>query len=67
MSDLPDEEVPMAEEPAEEEILEEEVPLASVPKTGDMSVLWLALTALSGSGLAGLSVLEKKRKENDAE
>ena len=57
----------MAEEPAEEEILEEEVPLASVPKTGDMSVLWLALTALSGSGLAGLSVLEKKRKEYDAE
>ena len=56
---------PVVEEPAE--IAEEEVPLADVPKTGDVSALWLALTALSGSGLTGLGILGKKRGERNAE
>ena len=41
------------------EILDEEVPLAAVPQTGDVTALWLALSALSGSGLA---IVSKKRK-----
>jgi len=41
------------------EILDEEVPLAAVPQTGDVTALWLALSVLSGSGLA---IVSKKRK-----
>ena len=59
---------PMPEIPAEpdlEEILDEEVPLADVPKTGDASALWLALSALSGASLAGVSFLGRKKREED--
>ena len=59
MTDLPKEDVPL------EDIPDEEVPLSDVPKTGDMSGLWLALTALSGSGLAGLTLLGKKRGKTE--
>ena len=55
---------PMPEEP-EIEIPEEEVPLADIPETGDVSALWLALTALSGTGLAGLAVLGRKKREDE--
>ena len=61
---LPDAEVPLTEGPLSE-IPEEEVPLAAVPKTGDMSVLWLALSALSGTGLAGVSLLGRKKREDE--
>ena len=56
------------EEPVEEpevEIPEEEVPMAQAPETGDVSALWLALTALSGTGLAGLAVLGRKKREDE--
>ena len=60
---VPEEPVPTTpgEEPGTE-IPEEETPKAEVPETGDMSLLWLAMTALSGSGLAAVS-LRKKRDE----
>ena len=69
LSVLTAESVEAAEPAAEEtaEITEEVVPLAAVPKTGDASALWMALTILSGSGLMGFGILAKKRKENDAE
>ena len=69
LTDLPEENVPLEDLPDEEvsleEIPEEEVPLASVPETGDMSVLWLALTALSGTGLAGVSLLGRKKQDEE--
>lgn len=43
------------------EILDEEVPLADVPKTGDISALWAAMSLIS---LGGLAVLKKKREED---
>ena len=48
-------------EPAsgEIEILDEEVPLADVPKTGDISAIWLVLGGLSAFGLA---ITGKKRR-----
>ena len=49
----------LPEEEMLEEIPEEDVPLAEIPKTGDASVLWLALSTLSG----GLLCLSKKREE----
>ena len=55
--------MPLAPPPGMEEIPEEEVPLAAVPKTGDASALWLALSALSGAGLAGVSLLGRKKRE----
>ena len=42
------------------EIPEEDVPLADVPATGDISALWMALSALSGAGL----VLTCKKRED---
>ena len=39
--------------------------MAEVPKTGDMSALWLALSALSGTGLAGVSLLGRKKQDEE--
>jgi len=57
--DIQDEDTPL------EDIYEEEIPLADVPRTGDMSGLWLALSALSGSGLLVMTQLRKKREEEE--
>ena len=66
--EIPEEEVPLAPAPEVEEelveILDEEVPLANVPKTGDTTILYAALTTLSGLGLAALGL---KKKEEDTE
>ena len=43
-----------------ETLIDEEVPLAEVPQTGDISILWFALIALSGLGLCLISLSEKK-------
>lgn len=43
-------------------ILDEEVPLAKAPKTGDISLLWVALSSLSAGGLA---MLNRKRKDEE--
>ena len=61
LTPMPEPEVPLAPAPELEEILDEEVPLANVPKTGDASALWMALSALSG---AGLFLVRKKREED---
>ena len=59
---------PLSETPIEEpevEIPEEKVPLADAPETGDTTALWLAMTALSGCGLAGVSLLGRKKREDE--
>ena len=43
------------------EIPDEDVPLADVPKTGDLSFLWAAISLLSAGGAIALT---KKRREN---
>ncbi|OUQ82444.1 hypothetical protein [Flavonifractor sp. An100] len=72
--DVPDEETPTTEAPVTEEpvteepvteLPEEEIPKADVPATGDPSLLWLAASALSGSGLAWLALSERKGKRED--
>lgn len=69
--DIPDEPTPLTPGPEEPpvtpeepvaELPEEEIPLVEIPKTGDISAAWLALTALSALGLAMVS-LRKKREE----
>jgi len=45
-----------------EEIPEEPVPLASAPKTGDNSGLWLILVLVTAMGLVSVNVIGKKRK-----
>ena len=68
-TDLPDQETPTTELPEEEtpttELPDEETPLAEVPETGDMSALWLAMTALSGTGLAGVTFLGRKKRDEE--
>ncbi len=66
-TELPDEEPPTTEQPEEEptELPEEETPLAEVPETGDWSALWLAMTALSGTGLAGVTFLGRKKRDEE--
>lgn len=44
------------------EILDEEVPLASAPKTGDISLIWIALSGLSAGGMI---VLGKKHEDEE--
>ena len=56
--------VPQPEpEPEVEEIPEEEVPLADIPKTGDASALWMMMSILSGTSLAGVTFLGRKKHE----
>ena len=60
----PTEQIPT--EPAaqadEIEIIDEDVPLASAPKTGDISNLWIALSGISA---AGVILLGRKREEDE--
>lgn len=58
-TDIPDEDTPTTDIP------DEDTPLAEVPKTGDFSALWLALTGLSGSGLAAVTVLGRKKRDEE--
>ena len=43
-------------------IPDEEIPLAVLPMTGDASVIWLFLSMISGFGLAGLTLVDKRKK-----
>jgi len=43
-------------------IPDEEIPLAVLPMTGDASVIWLFLSMISGFGLAGLTIVDKRKK-----
>ena len=63
-TDIPDEDEPLTDIPTTD-IPDEDVPLSDVPKTGDMSALWLALSALSGTGLAGVSLLGRKKQDEE--
>ena len=47
------------------DIPEENPPKADAPETGDISVLWLALTGLSGSSLAAVSFLGRKKRDEE--
>ncbi|MBE6933344.1 MAG: VWA domain-containing protein [Ruminococcaceae bacterium] len=60
--ELPDEDVPTTDAPVEEEIFEEDPPLADAPATGDMTVLWAAMSVVSA---AGLFVVGKKSKDEE--
>lgn len=48
------------------EIPDETVPLANVPKTGDISVLWYVTSLLAACGLAVLRILKGKEDEDTA-
>ena len=57
-------EVPLAPPPEEEvEIPDDPVPLADVPATGDISILWYAAAVMSACGLALLNLFKKKTEE----
>ena len=58
--ELPEEQPPLVDIPAVE-VPEETVPLADAPQTGDISLAWHVVAALSACGLAVLSL--KKRDE----
>ena len=45
------------------DIPEPDVPLATVPQTGDASLIWLGLSLMSGLSLAGLILLGKKKED----
>ena len=61
LDELPEPEVPLNDVPyEEEEILDEEVPLADVPQTGDISLLWYIGSLLSTCGLAALAMGKKR-------
>jgi len=53
--DIPEEDPPLID------LEDDDVPLATPPATGDASILWAALSALSGSGL----FLTRKKREDE--
>jgi len=59
-TDIPDGDVPQTEIP------DEETPLAATPaKTGDNLILWVLAAGASGIGLVWVSLLGKKRRDED--
>ena len=63
-TDIPDGDTPTTDVPGTD-LDNPDVPLADVPKTGDASALWLALSALSGTGLAGVTFLGRKKHDEE--
>lgn len=67
-TEIPEDPTPTGDKPGDkeggkdndEEIFDEDIPLADAPATGDISALWLALSAISGTGL----VLCRKKRED---
>ena len=61
--EIGEEDVPLADLPEDDlaDLLDEEVPLAMAPATGDVSAIWMAMSALSGAGL----FLTRKKREED--
>lgn len=67
--DIPEDDVPMGDQPpTEEEIVEEGVPMGDMPQTGDDTglYLWMALAAVSGCGLVYLLVTGRRKEEQDS-
>ena len=56
---IPEEDVPQVDIP------EEDIPMADVPKTGDASALWMMMSVLSGTGLAGVTFLGRKKRDEE--
>lgn len=63
-TDIPDDSTPTTDVPGTD-LNDPDVPLADVPKTGDASALWLALSALSAAGLAGVTFLDRKKHDEE--
>ena len=61
--EIPEEDVPQGELP--EELPDEDVPQGEAPKTGDVSLLYAAMAAVSGLGLAGTCLLGGKKRRED--
>lgn len=59
MADIPDEAA------LEVEIFDDLIPLADVPATGDISIIWYGATLLSLTGLLVLSLLGRKKTQED--
>ena len=59
MADIPDEAA------LEGEIFDDLSPLADVPATGDISIIWYGATLLSLAGLLVLSLLGRKKTQED--
>ena len=59
MADIPDEAA------LEVEIFDDLIPLADVPATGDISIIWYGATLLSLAGLLVLSILGRKKTQED--
>ena len=59
--EIADEETPLSEVP------DEAVPMAQAPKTGDSMAVWMALTGISGTVLAGAVLLSLKRRNGAAD
>ena len=64
--EIPDEDTPKTDLPqAPVDVPDEDTPKADVPKTGDAALLWLALSGLSGAGLAVLTLSDRRKKNKD--
>ena len=44
-------------------IEDNQIPLAVLPMTGDVSVIWMLISLISGLGLAGVSFTDRKKRK----
>lgn len=66
LTDIPDDGVPLSGLPDElNEIDDGAVPLADVPQTGDISMVWYGVSALSACGLTAVCVSKKREDEEE--
>ena len=71
-TEIPDPDVPTGDQPDTPvepdqpvDIDDPDVPLSEAPKTGDLLGLWLALTGISGMGLAGMRLTGRKKEQEN--
>ena len=62
-TDIDDPDVPQGGLPTD--LPDEDVPMADAPATGDTLMAWIAAAAVSGVGLVWLSIMGKKRKDEN--
>ena len=65
LTDISDGESPLTDIPDGESPLTDIPDMATPAKTGDLSALFLALSALSGAGLAGVSFIDRKKRDEE--
>ena len=63
--ELPEDPVPLVSAEPEVDLPDDPTPLANVPQTGDISLVWYVMAAVSSMGLCLLLATNKKKEQEN--